>query len=75
MLPQKIKVRIALAVDGSGKWNACGFGGPESTTQDLEKMDLAVEGVDDGEARYWLEAEVDLPSGATSVDAVVSPRF
>ena len=67
----KTKVRVALAIDATGAWNACGWGGPESTAQDSEKMGIAVDGVKDGEARYWIEAEVDLPTDATPLDAVV----
>ena len=71
MKAMKIKVRVAIAVDGTGAWNACGWGGPDSTAVDSEKMGLAVDGVANGEARYWLEAEVDLPTDATPLDAVV----
>ena len=67
----KTKIRVAVAIDATGDWNACGWGGPASTSKDSEKMGLAVDGVDDGEARYWLEAEIDLPTDATPLDAVV----
>ena len=67
----KIKVKVAVAVDATGTWNACGWGGPDSKEHDSEKMVLAVDGVANGEARYWLEAEVDMPTDATPIDAVV----
>jgi hypothetical protein len=73
MNAMKTKVRVAIAVDSTGTWNACGWGGPDSKASDSEKMGLAVDGVADGEARYWLEAEVDLPTDATPLDAVVVP--
>jgi hypothetical protein len=67
----KVKIRVAVAVDEAGNWNSCGWGGPKSPPAYSEQMDIAVDGVDAGEARYWLEAEVDLPSGAKPIDAVV----
>lgn len=53
-----VKVRIAVAVDDTGNWNACGW---KNAPNDAEKMDLCVESLNDGEARYWLEAELALP--------------
>ena len=58
----KVKVVVAVAVDGKGGWNACGWspsGG--KPIQRLSMMDMAIEGVEDGEARYYLEAELDMP--------------
>lgn len=63
-----VKVRIAVAVDAKGNWNACGFSGARS---DAEKMDLCIETLDNGEARYWLEAELVIPEIPT-VQADVS---
>ena len=34
-------------------------------------MGIAVDGVNEGAVRYWLESEVDLPTDATPLDAVV----
>lgn len=53
-----VKVRIAVAVDAKGEWNACGYSGARS---DADKMDMCVETLADGEARYWLEAELAIP--------------
>ena len=53
-----VKVRIAVAVDAKGEWNACGYSGAHS---DADKMDMCVETLADGEARYWLEAELAIP--------------
>jgi len=53
-----VKVRIAVAVDAKGDWNAVGYSGARS---DADKMDLCVETLDSGEARYWLEAELGVP--------------
>ena len=57
-----VKVRIAVAVDARGNWNACGFSAARS---DKDKMDSCVEMLDDGEARYWLEAELAIPETPT----------
>ncbi len=56
-----MKVRIAVAIDHTGAWNACGFGGPESRMNDGEKMSLAAEPLESGEARYWVEVELQAP--------------
>lgn len=55
---QTVKVKIAVAVDSTGNWNACGW---RNAPSDAEKMALCVEPLNDGEARYWLEAELSLP--------------
>lgn len=57
-MPRKVKVRLAVAVGTDGSWNACGF---SDARNDRDKMELAVETVPDGGARYWLEAELDVP--------------
>ena len=71
-MTQTVRVRIAVAVGPDGSWNACGWL-RESTGQPADKdaMDLAVEGTDDGEARYWVVATLPLPTVATAVEADV----
>ncbi len=59
-----VKVRIAVAVDKSGKWNASGWG-EGMTHADEEAMDIAVGDIDEGEARYWVEAELPIPEVET----------
>jgi len=56
-----VLVKIAVAVDGSGKWNASGYSLPDSSFANEEAMSIAVEGVDDGEARYWVTAVLRVP--------------
>ena len=63
----KVKVRIAVAVDHTGNWNSCGW----REAEDSDAMQLATEAVVPGEARYWLEAELDLPT-ETTVQATVT---
>lgn len=55
---ETVKVRIAVAVAPDGSWNASGF---SSARDDGDKMELAIEPIPDGEARYWLEAELRIP--------------
>ncbi|HXS04869.1 MAG TPA: hypothetical protein VN731_10360 [Rhodanobacter sp.] len=64
-----VKVRIAVAVDAKGRWNSCGWDGAKS---DADKMDLCVETLAGGEARYWLDAELALPSEAIAVQPSVT---
>jgi len=58
-MEEKVRVRIAVAVDAKGNWNAAGWGRPVAKEQ--EAMDIAVDGVDDGEVRYWVEADLIVP--------------
>jgi hypothetical protein len=59
-----VRVRIAVAVDADGKWNASGWG-TEHTFANDTAMDIVIEGVEDGEARYWVEAELQIPEEKT----------
>jgi hypothetical protein len=52
-----VRVRVAVAVDTQGEWNAAGW---SSGTED-ERMEIACDNVQPGEARYWLEANLPLP--------------
>lgn len=60
-----VKVRIAVAVTPEGDWSACGWSG---TASDDDKMSICVDSLASGEKRYWLEAELEVPS----VDVVQS---
>jgi hypothetical protein len=55
-----VQVRIAVAVDSKGNWHAAGW--PEA---DTSAMDIVVDNVDDGEARYWLTATLPVPEAQT----------
>lgn len=65
-------VKIAVAVDPEGKWNAVGFSN-EGTLGAPEAMEFAVEGVGDGEARYWLTAILHVPEETEVVARTVEP--
>lgn len=62
---KKTKVRIALAVDSQGDWNACGWSRDGKPTLDDDMMTAAVEMVSDGENQYWVEVEVEIPEPKT----------
>lgn len=64
-----VKVRIAVAIDPKGNWNACGGQG----MPDDESMSLAVDAVADGEARYFLEADLAIPEAPTIQAKVEKP--
>lgn len=64
-----VKVRIAVAVDPKGLWSASGwsFNGRPMIE---EPMDIAIDGVGEGEARYWITAEIPVPE-VREVEGVV----
>jgi hypothetical protein len=61
MPPETVRVKIAVAVDESGNWNASGW----KNAKNGADMDIAIEGVDPGEARYYVTAELPLPQRGT----------
>lgn len=68
----KVKVKIAVAVTGAGKWSSCGYQSDEQRDEP-DMIGLAMDGLDTdvgGEAVYWLTAELDVPE-AQSVEAAV----
>lgn len=68
-----VRVRIAVAVDPEGRWNACGWNRDDgSVAPDKDKMEAAREMVDEGEARYWLEADLPIPTESTVEARVVA---
>jgi len=69
----KVKVRIAVAVAPSGKWNSFGYRENEAIEVDEYLMENAVEGIDEpGEAHYFIEAELEIPETKT-IKAEVKP--
>lgn len=64
----KVRVRVAVAVGPDGKWNATGWSG---ACDDGEVMSLAIDSVEGGERRYWLEAWLEIPEIPT-VEASVT---
>ena len=56
-MSETVRVRVAVAVDSNGEWNACGAVGMD----DQDAMCLAADPLEFGEARYWLEAKLPLP--------------
>jgi hypothetical protein len=52
-----VKVRIAVAVDPSGSWNASGW-----LNADGRELDLLMDDMGVGGAFYWVTAELPIPS-------------
>lgn len=63
----KVKVRVAVGVDNTGDWNAYGT----KNAKDKDMMGIAVETLEYGEARYFIEAELDVPETDVTVPAQV----
>ena len=59
-MSRTVTVRIAVAVSPAGSWSA--HGGIDIT--DRQAMDDACECLDQGEARFWLTAELPVPESA-----------
>lgn len=53
----KVKVRIAVVVDKDGNWDCGGYNGQA----DHKKMEQATYSGINPDAKYWLEAELDIP--------------
>lgn len=62
---KKVRVRIAVAVDQDGEWNAAGWSRRGKSCDDDEMMSVCVEGVGGNEASYFVEAEVYVPERPT----------
>jgi hypothetical protein len=70
-----VKIRVAVAIDSLGAWNAVGWGAKNPIHQakrDDEAMDCAIDGIGDGEARFWLEVELPVPQAVTLTPLVTS---
>lgn len=65
-MTKTVKIRIAVAVDPSGDWNAYGGG----SMKDKDAMEFATEVLSNGEARYFLTAELPVPEVAEVVACV-----
>lgn len=74
MTAKTVKVRIAVAVDPEGKWQAHGWQPrPDHVQRDAKFMqDTAREDLEYGEAMYWIEAELPVPEAQT-VQGTVTP--
>lgn len=55
---ERVRVRIAVAVDASGKWYGCGSSGGDAA----EDMDFTLDCVGEHNARYWFTAELPIPT-------------
>ena len=69
-MSDKVKIRIALSVDETGNWHSTGY----ADMKDADGWEFNFEGLLEGEARYWIECEVDKPERliATITDATIT---
>lgn len=56
-----VLVKVAVAVDKNGHWMAAGA----HDNKDRTSMDTCLDFVEEGEARYWLTAELPVPEEVT----------
>lgn len=59
-MTKTVKCRIALAVDPTGKWTA--GGGSDDNGQFVDGFDYVLDGLELGEARYYVTVEVPVPN-------------
>jgi len=69
---KKVKVRIAVGVDCDGSWCACGWGTSNLSKQENDRimMDAAVENIKEGENRYWVTVELEIPEPDENVEEI-----
>ena len=70
MKPPTIRIRVAVAIDSGGEWNANGWGGRDQPC-DPHAMTLAKQSVGADAVEYWIEAEIPLPDATTAHDGSV----
>lgn len=67
---KKKKLRIALAICPDGSWNSCGG----DTFDEKTAMEYAVDTLPEGEKRYIVEVEVEVPTGEVeTTSGIVQP--
>lgn len=71
-MSKRVKVRVAVAVDPSGNWAAYGFSRTDDSPADKEAWEVVLDIVEDGEARYWVTAELPVPEMVETAGAVES---
>jgi hypothetical protein len=58
----KVRIRIAVAVDSTGRWNSCGWGSSRGNEKDTELVSIVMDPMEDAVVRqYWVECEVPIP--------------
>lgn len=66
---RNIKIRIAVVVNYEGEWYASGTHGEEDPNDAFTWLSDEIE---EGEARYWVDAEVAVPE-TISVEGIAVP--
>ena len=62
-MSETVRARIAVAVDGDGNWNACGW---DCCPSDARAAALALEGTGGMHERvFWVEVDLPIPTEIT----------
>jgi len=69
----KVKIRVAVAMNDIGVWEAVGHGGHDHPGTDEGHMSEAVSNVVEGIPVAWVEAEVEYPEPQTVIGSVTRP--
>jgi len=67
-MTKTVRVKIAVSVDHTGDWAASGWKG----AIEEEMHSYTIDSLEHGERRYWLEAELELPEGPTTITPTVT---
>lgn len=68
-MAKTVQVRVMVAVDRNGHWASAGWCVSAKPPSDQAVIDCAIESLEQGERRYWLLANLELPGDAEEVNA------
>ena len=58
---EKLKVKIAVAIDKNGRWSSAGWGSKVDGAKIDDLMSYAIENLENGEKQYVIEVELEIP--------------
>lgn len=71
MTAKTVRVRIAVAVIPNGEWACAGWSTSHSAASYAnDAFGRAVDSLESGEARYWIEADIPIPETQTIAGTV-----
>ena len=59
---EKLKVKIAVAIDKNGRWSSAGWGSKVDIKSVDDLMGYAIETLENGEKQYVIEVELEIPT-------------
>lgn len=63
----KVKVKVCVVVDRKGQWASAGWSVGKAPPSEGDVISSAVDMVEEGERRYWLTAELEMPEDAEPI--------